>query len=149
MNFCSRYNFDSPEWEDVSNVAKDLICRMLEVDPLKRISAAEALEHEFFVTFNPSEVDYEAKAFNARQKLRATGFLVLSIVRLRLQVQQKPVTPELLCKAPYNSKVVRKMIDSCAFRIYGHWVKRGDHQNRAALFENSIKTASLQTVMFG
>lgn len=143
-----RYNFDSPEWEDVSNSAKDLICRMLEVDPCKRLTAAECLQHEFFVTFNPSEVDYNAKAFNARQKLRATAFLVLSIVRLRLQVQQKPVTPQLLCQSPYSSRVVRKMIDSCAFRIYGHWVKRGDHQNRAALFENNIKTASVHFAMF-
>lgn len=31
------------------------------------------------------------------------------------------------------------MIDGCAFRIYHHWVKHGDVQNRAALFENRPK----------
>lgn len=32
------------------------------------------------------------------------------------------------------------MIDGCAFRVYGHWVKKGEGQNRAALFENIQKT---------
>lgn len=31
------------------------------------------------------------------------------------------------------------MVDGCAFRIYHHWVKHGDVQNRAALFENRPK----------
>jgi len=35
---------------------------------------------------------------------------------------------------------VSQVIDNCAFRVYGHWVKKGDCQNRAALFENSPKT---------
>lgn len=33
-----------------------------------------------------------------------------------------------------------KVIDGCAFRVYGHWVKKGEGQNRAALFENTPKT---------
>lgn len=33
-----------------------------------------------------------------------------------------------------------KVIDACAFRVYGHWVKKGEGQNRAALFENTPKT---------
>jgi len=35
-----------------------------------------------------------------------------------------------------------QVIDNCAFRVYGHWVKKGDGdcQNRAALFENVPKT---------
>lgn len=43
--------------------------------------------------------------------------------------------------APYKVKVFRKLIDGCAFRIYGHWVqrKRDDIQNRGALFENRPK----------
>jgi len=27
-----------------------------------------------------------------------------------------------------------------AFRVYGHWIKKGEGQNRAALFENIHKT---------
>lgn len=33
-----------------------------------------------------------------------------------------------------------KVIDGCAFRVYGHWVKKGEGQNRAALFENMPRT---------
>ncbi len=143
-----RYSLEKPEWEDVSATAKDLIQKLLEVDPTKRITAREALRHDFFVTFNPSEMHQEPDKFNARLKLRAVSLLILGIVRLKLQVQQKPITPELLCTAPYNSRVVRKMIDSCAFGIYGHWVKKGDQQNRAALFENHVKSVTYRNFEF-
>lgn len=33
-----------------------------------------------------------------------------------------------------------QVIDGCAFRVYGHWVKKGEGQNRAALFENTPRT---------
>lgn len=32
-----------------------------------------------------------------------------------------------------------QIIDGCAFRVYGHWVKKVEVQNRAALFENHPK----------
>jgi len=31
------------------------------------------------------------------------------------------------------------VIDGAAFKIYGHWVKKNDGQNRAAMFEHSPK----------
>lgn len=39
----------------------------------------------------------------------------------------------------YNN-VPFQVIDGCAFRVYGHWVKKGEGQNRAALFENTPRT---------
>lgn len=44
---------------------------------------------------------------------------------------------------PYGVKGIRKLIDACAFRIYGHWVKKGERQNRAALFQNQPKALLL------
>jgi phosphorylase kinase gamma subunit len=41
---------------------------------------------------------------------------------------------------PFNSLQSFQVIDACAFRVYGHWVKKGEGQNRAALFENFPKT---------
>ena len=38
-----------------------------------------------------------------------------------------------------------QVIDGCAFRVYGHWVKKGEGQNRAALFENTPRT-ELKTI---
>lgn len=50
----------------------------------------------------------------------------------------RPVAFEAVLREPYGVKPVRKLIDGCAFKIYGHWVKRNkdQNQNRAALFEN-------------
>ena len=48
-----------------------------------------------------------------------------------------PISRDVIKSNPYSVKMLRKNIDACAFRMYGHWVKRGDNQNRAALFEHS------------
>ncbi|KAH0786004.1 calcium/calmodulin-dependent protein kinase type 1 [Histomonas meleagridis] len=49
------YNFDGPEWEDVSEGAKDLIFHMMRVDPSERITAQEALEHPWIRRYLESE----------------------------------------------------------------------------------------------
>ncbi|KAL7987060.1 hypothetical protein Chor_005979 [Crotalus horridus] len=69
---------------------------------------------------------------------------VLASVRIYLTYRNlKPITPDVLQRDPYGLKPVRKLIDACAFRIYGHWVKKGEAQNRAALFENTPKAILL------
>lgn len=45
-----KYSFSSPEWADISDQPKDLIRRLLVVDPKKRISVDDALRHPFFHT---------------------------------------------------------------------------------------------------
>lgn len=42
------YSFDKPRWKHVSGAAKDLISKLLEMDPNKRISAADAMSHPWF-----------------------------------------------------------------------------------------------------
>lgn len=69
---------------------------------------------------------------------------VLASVRIYYQYRQvKSVTRELVVRDPYALKPVRKLIDACAFRTYRHWVKKGEAQNRAALFENTCKAILL------
>jgi|Transcript_49473 calcium/calmodulin-dependent protein kinase I len=41
------YSFPSPYWDHISNSAKDLITHLLEVDPTKRLSATECLQHSW------------------------------------------------------------------------------------------------------
>lgn len=44
-----------------------------------------------------------------------------------------------ICNNPYENRYIRKLIDLCAFTIYSPWVKRGEEQNRATLFETMPK----------
>uniref|UniRef100_A0A8D0N2I4 phosphorylase kinase n=1 Tax=Sus scrofa TaxID=9823 RepID=A0A8D0N2I4_PIG len=43
-----QYQFSSPEWDDRSDTVKDLISKLLQVDPEERLTAEQALQHPFF-----------------------------------------------------------------------------------------------------
>jgi calcium-dependent protein kinase len=43
-----KYHFNHPEFNDCSPEVKDLIQKLLVVDPKKRLSAGEALKHKWF-----------------------------------------------------------------------------------------------------
>ncbi|XP_031837694.1 phosphorylase kinase gamma isoform X2 [Nomia melanderi] len=131
-----KYSFTSPEWADITEAPKDLIRKLLVVEPKKRISIKEALDHSFFHT-----VELKAKSFNARKRFQLAIICVRAVVRIkRLHTTPEPLSTQVACTDPYRIKVLRKVIDGCAFRVYGHWVKKGEGQNRAALFENTPKT---------
>lgn len=98
--------------------------------------------------------------FNARKKFQFAILCVRAMIRIqRLRYTPEPLDFEEAMRDPYRVKVLRKVkkgefkvnrkflqmfrlqvIDACAFRVYGHWVKKGEGQNRAALFENQAKT---------
>ncbi|XP_067206289.1 phosphorylase b kinase gamma catalytic chain, skeletal muscle/heart isoform isoform X3 [Linepithema humile] len=131
-----KYSFTSPEWVDITEAPKDLIRKLLVVDPKKRISIKEALDHSFFHT-----VELKAKSFNARKRFQLAIICVRAVIRIkRLHITPEPLSTQVACTDPYRIKILRKVIDGCAFRVYGHWVKKGEGQNRAALFENTPKT---------
>lgn len=69
-----RYEFPAGEWDHVSSDAKDVVRRMLEVDPAKRITPGEALQHPWVLrSQSRSELpNRNLKSFNARRKLKAT-----------------------------------------------------------------------------
>ncbi|XP_037533410.1 phosphorylase kinase, gamma 1a (muscle) [Nematolebias whitei] len=140
MILAGKYDFSSPEWEDSSDTAKDLISRMLVVDPVQRVTATEALSHSFFSQYVVNEV----RQFSPYRKFKVICITVLATMRIYCSYRRaKPVTKEVIKSDPYAVKPIRKLIDACAFRIYGHWVKKGQTQNRAALFENSPKAILL------
>lgn len=100
--------------------------------------------------------------FNAKKKFQFAILCVRAMVRIRrLRFTVEPLRAEDALRDPYRIKILRKVrdytstidlmtiififvlfkeIDGCAFRVYGHWVKKGEGQNRAALFENTPRT---------
>lgn len=52
-----QYTFLSPWWDDINNTAKDLISHLLEVDPEKRYTIKEFLNHPWIRTGGPSPRD--------------------------------------------------------------------------------------------
>ncbi|XP_031659534.1 uncharacterized protein KIAA1522-like [Oncorhynchus kisutch] len=49
------FEFDAPYWDDISVPAKELVCRLMEVDQMLRITAADALLHEWISGNGASE----------------------------------------------------------------------------------------------
>ncbi len=174
----ARYSFPSPDWDAVTDEAKDLISQFLVVEPEKRITAAGALKHPVFkaprcslgrqmslnaalmhkqllqqqgVADNDDEPvqimissEEAAKAdmmqeppFKARHVFRIGLTCVRFLIRLRrLRITPEPLSLQQTRVNPYSMRAFRKVIDGGAFNIYSHWVKKGEGQNRAALFEH-------------
>uniref|UniRef100_A0A673BMS4 calcium/calmodulin-dependent protein kinase n=1 Tax=Sphaeramia orbicularis TaxID=375764 RepID=A0A673BMS4_9TELE len=101
------YDFPSPEWDTVTPEAKDLINKMLTINPSKRITAAEALKHPWICQrstvasmMHRQETVECLKKFNARRKLKVRFLVcvtdkcacVMSPLNCPLQVNNKANT---------------------------------------------------------
>ncbi|XP_034067536.1 calcium/calmodulin-dependent protein kinase type II delta 2 chain isoform X1 [Gymnodraco acuticeps] len=82
------YDFPSPEWDTVTPDAKDLINKMLTINPSKRITAAEALKHPWICQrstvasmMHRQETVECLKKFNARRKLKGAILTTLLVTR--------------------------------------------------------------------
>lgn len=138
-----KYEFFSPEWDDITESPKDLIRKFLIVDPKQRITATEALQHDFFKI-----VTTQGRKFDAKKTFQFYALCIRAMVRLkRLKYCPEPLSVDVACSDPYRIKTLRKVIDGCAFKVYCHWVKRGEVQNRAALFENHPKMEVKQSYL--
>lgn len=45
-----QFDFPSPEWDTISEDAKQFICSLLKLDPSKRLTAEEALQHKWILS---------------------------------------------------------------------------------------------------
>lgn len=69
------FDFPSPYWDDVSEVAKELIRKILVVDPKQRMTAEEILLHPWVVGDKTPRTDLanvteQIKKFNASRKFK-------------------------------------------------------------------------------
>ncbi|XP_059690168.1 calcium/calmodulin-dependent protein kinase type IV [Gavia stellata] len=81
------YDFVSPWWDDVSLNAKDLVKKLIVLDPKKRLSTLQALQHPWVTgkAANFAHMDNAQKKlqeFNARRKLKAAVKAVVASTRL-------------------------------------------------------------------
>ncbi|MBN3308245.1 KCC2D kinase, partial [Amia calva] len=99
------YDFPSPEWDTVTPEAKDLISKMLTINPAKRITAAEALKHPWICQrstvasmMHRQETVECLKKFNARRKLK--GAILTTMLATRNFSENRPSSCLTLACAP-------------------------------------------------
>lgn len=82
-----RYEFDSPYWDDVSAEAKDLISKMLVLNPAERWTAEQLLQHKWITGEDVANVQLTTaleglRRFNARRKFKAAVSTVKATISL-------------------------------------------------------------------
>jgi serine/threonine protein kinase len=202
---------DGAAWSAITAETKDLVRRLLVVDPKARLTIEEALQHEVFHAPRFTRVDGEllcieaiyeeedsvdasviappsssnetlndnnvenaenkqknrsrsvplisiigakicakklskkiSKIQDARFNARATFKTAITCVRFLIRLLHIRTTPELLCLRqarinPYQIRSYRITIDREAFGLYHHWIKKGEGQDRAAVFQHFPK----------
>ncbi|XP_007906338.1 calcium/calmodulin-dependent protein kinase type II subunit alpha isoform X3 [Callorhinchus milii] len=103
------YDFPSPEWDTVTPEAKDLINKMLTINPSKRISAAEVLKHPWIShratvasCMHRQETVDCLKKFNARRKLK--GAILTTMLATRNFSALTNILPTIGGKSSVNKK---------------------------------------------
>ncbi|XP_078812217.1 calcium/calmodulin-dependent protein kinase type II subunit beta isoform X4 [Oryzias latipes] len=93
------YDFPSPEWDTVTPEAKNLINQMLTINPVKRITAQEALKHPWVCQrstvasmMHRQETVECLKKFNARRKLKG-AILTTMLVSRNFSVGRQTTAP--------------------------------------------------------
>jgi len=81
------FDFPPTYWAGVSDSAKDLIRKLLNVDPKKRLTATQALEHPWLRGETAPDVHLAStvksmKSFNARRKLKLAVLATIAINRV-------------------------------------------------------------------
>ncbi|EAS04482.1 kinase domain protein (macronuclear) [Tetrahymena thermophila SB210] len=61
-----RYDFNDSCWENITKQAKDLISKLLTVDPKKRFTCEQALKHQWFSQFSENKDQKEIKKAQER-----------------------------------------------------------------------------------
>eukprot|EP01017_Pseudomicrothorax_dubius_P007169 TRINITY_DN12179_c0_g1_i2.p1 TRINITY_DN12179_c0_g1~~TRINITY_DN12179_c0_g1_i2.p1 ORF type:complete len:276 (-),score=51.51 TRINITY_DN12179_c0_g1_i2:129-956(-) len=88
------FDFPSPYFDEVSDLAKDLIRKLLVVDPRRRIKAEEILTHRWLFSDDTSSKNLPSvlpgiKSLNARNRLRKATDAVVAVRRFASFVEPK------------------------------------------------------------
>lgn len=88
------YDFPSPYWDKVSSSAKDLVTKLLQVDPKRRFTPEQVLSHPWIKNLSTSkdhrpEIINQLKKFNAKRKFKITVEAVLAAQKLLAKLRNK------------------------------------------------------------
>ncbi|XP_077441129.1 calcium/calmodulin-dependent protein kinase type IV [Vanacampus margaritifer] len=94
------YEFVSPWWDDVSLNAKDLVSKLIVLDPGKRLSVCQALQHPWVLgkaaRFSHMDTAHrKLQEFNARRKLKAAMKAVVATSRMHESSRRRTDSCEL------------------------------------------------------
>lgn len=81
------YDFPSPYWDGVTEEAKDLVKKLLKVDPTERLTAQQTLNHPWLKSTCNSVLPHFAgnmKSFNARRRMRGAMRVIQMAVSLQM-----------------------------------------------------------------
>ena len=81
----ARYDFPSPWWDNVSDGAKSLVKKLLELDPKKRLTAEQTMADEWIVNAADKELtgaQKQLKKYNASRKLRKAALGIIAQQRM-------------------------------------------------------------------
>ena len=81
------FKFPSPYWDKMSGESKDLITHLLEVDAMKRITAADALEHAWLAETRPTAPYVGRAASLCRARCASRGPFLCARPSLRLHTE--------------------------------------------------------------
>jgi len=75
----AKYDFPSPEWDDISTEAKDFVRKLLLPDPLKRLTSQQALEHPWLKELHKkneslNKIASKIQDYNKTRKLSIQNF---------------------------------------------------------------------------
>lgn len=82
------FEYPSPYWDDISDMAKDLISQILTVDTSKRITIDGILEHPWMTGEDTprtelTEVQAKIKKYNAARRLRKATYSIMAANRFK------------------------------------------------------------------
>ena len=87
----ARYDFPSPWWDNVSDGAKSLVKKLLELDPKKRLTAQQVLEDAWMKSAGDVSLTgakAQLKKYNASRKLRKAALGIIAQQRMEKALKE-------------------------------------------------------------
>lgn len=108
------YKYITPEWNHIGQVGRDFIDALLKVDPAKRLTARQAIQHPFIVNFTPAEmrvlpvIDLGEKSFKENRRQVLLDFIekFLGILKTRMPTRSVPADKILFGELMYLKQLV-------------------------------------------